>query len=196
MTPIRPVVAIFAGSSTPNDPVILDAAEKLGRKLALAGYDIVYGGGDRGVMGAVAKAASAAGAKVTAVVVDKYAGETQIPGARIIPVMTENERFDIMSSLGNPVAYFTLPGGPGALREAIQGLEKAVYENGPSVILVQAGPYLDGIKQYFDLAVGAGMINAAKKDAMKVWSPDDDITTVLPAKTGGTVPGLYQGLGR
>lgn len=193
----RPVVAVFAGSSTPKDPVILDAAVKLGKKLAEAGYDIIYGGGDRGVMGAVAQAARDAGANITAVVVQKYAHENQIAGARIVPVATENERFDVMSNLGNPVAFFTLPGGPGALREAIQGLEKAVYENGPNVILVQAGAYLDGIKQYFDLAVTAGLINESKKDSIKVWAPDDDITTVLPPRGGtGGIPGLYQGLGR
>lgn len=193
----RPVVAVFAGSSTPNDPVIIEAAKKLGKKLAEAGYDLVYGGGDRGVMGAVAQAAHDAGAQITAVVVAKYAHEKQMPGAHIIPVVTENERFDILSNYRNPVAYFMLPGGPGALREALQGLEKAVYENGPNVILVQAGTYLDGIKQYFDQAVTAGLIAPGKKDTMKIWSPDGDIADVLPSKSGaGNVPGLYQGLGR
>jgi uncharacterized protein (TIGR00730 family) len=184
----RPVVAIFAGSSTPSDPVILEAAMLLGRKLGEAGYDIIYGGGTNGVMGAVAKAAQDAGAHVTAVVVDRYSHEAQWPGAELIPVKTEAERFDVLTKHRSPVAFFMLPGGPGALREAIQGLEGAVYDSGPCVVLVQAGAYLDGIKQYFDLAVGAGMISASKKDALKIWDPATDISQA-------GIPGPGRGVG-
>jgi cytokinin riboside 5'-monophosphate phosphoribohydrolase len=173
--PARPSVSIFAGSSLPKDPVIMEAATQLGRKLGEAGYDVVYGGGTQGVMGEVARAAQAAGAAVTALCLEKYSYEEQLAGATIVPVRDEQDRFDKLSTLGNPVAFFVLPGGPGALREALQGLEKAVYENGPPVILVQAGAYLDGIKQYFDLALAGGLIKGDKKDKLRLWAVDRDI---------------------
>jgi len=176
----RPVVSIFAGSSTPSDPAIMVAAVELGTKLGKAGYDIVYGAGTQGVMGAVAKAAQAAGATVTALFLQKYAHEEQLPGAIMVPVKDEQDRFDKLSTLGSPVAFFMLPGGPGALREALQGLEKAVYEDGPPVVLVKVGPYLDGIRDYFDHAVAAGLIKASKKDKLKLWSVDRDLAEVLP----------------
>lgn len=179
----KPSVTIFAGSSTPQDAAIMAAAVVLGTKLAQAGYDIVYGGGTQGVMGAVAAAALAAGAHVTAVVLAKYAHEEQLPGASLIFVETEQERFSAMTGPSNPAAFFALPGGPGTMREALQGLELAVYDGGPPVILVQVGNYLDGLKAAFDSALAGGLIKPRYADKMKLWSPDLPLEAALP-KTG------------
>lgn len=175
----RPSVAVFAGSSTPSDPLIMEAAALVGRKLAEAGYDIVYGGGDMGVMGAVAKAAQAAGAGITAVTLEKYAHEKQLPDVNLVVVKDERARFDALTTQGNPVALIALPGGPGALREVLQGVEKAVYEEGPPVVLAKVGNYLDGILQYFNQAVSAGMIKSSKAGKILAWSLEDDIATIL-----------------
>jgi hypothetical protein len=175
----RPVVALFAGSSTPKDPAVMAAAEAVGTALGRQGFDLVYGAGTQGVMGAVAKAAAAAGSHVTAVVLEKYAHEEQIAGATLLAVKTEQERFALLSSHGNPVASLVMPGGPGSLREALQGLEKAVYENGAPVVLVKAGPYLDGIRQYFDNAVAAGMIRSDRADKLRSMTPGDDLRGIL-----------------
>jgi uncharacterized protein (TIGR00730 family) len=183
----RQKICVFAGSSTPADKSILDAAEKLGAKIAAAGYDLVYGGGTNGVMGAVAKAVRRAGADVTAVTLEKYSYEAQADGAKVDMVETEADRFKFFLSL-SPAAYFVLPGGPGALREALQGLEEAVYGAGAPVILVKVGAYLDGIQQYFDLAVAAGMIRAAKKDCLKTWSVDEDLSAVLTKPASPLLP--------
>ena len=195
----KPVVAIFAGSSTPRDPAIMEAAALLGKKLGEAGFDLVYGAGTGGVMGAVAKAAQAAGAHVTAVVVHQYRDEEQLPGATLVNVMAEQERFDILSTYRSTVAFFALPGGPGSLRETLQQLEKGVYEGSPApVILVQVGRYMDGIKQYFDEAIAAGLIKPDKKDKLKLWPATGRLADVIPGLKGDDdgIPGLYRGLGR
>lgn len=190
-----PTVAVFAGSKTPTDPAIIEAAEQLGRKLARAGYDITYGGGSSGVMGAVARAALKAGGKVTAVVVELYKDEEQLDGAKIVHVKSEQERFRQLATLGNPVAAFALPGSAGSMREIFQGLEAAVYENGPTVVLVQVGTYFDGLKEAFDLSVKAGMTRADKQDKLKLWPVTGELSEVLPPPDAG-IPGLYRGLGR
>jgi hypothetical protein len=177
---IRPKVCVFAGSSTPSDPAVLDAARKLGAQLGEAGYDLVYGGGIRGVMGAVAEAAQKAGANVTAITIEKYAAEPQLTGAKISSVLTEAERFSAFL-LESPIALFVLPGGPGSLREAMQGLENAVYENGPPVIFVKTGQYLKGIKQYFNQAVLGGMVKTAHKECLKVWLAGSPLGNILKA---------------
>ena len=69
---------------------------------------------------AIAKAALEAGAEVTAVVLKKYDYEEQLPGAKLIFVETEQERFKELTTLNNPVACFALPGGAGTLREVMQ----------------------------------------------------------------------------
>ncbi len=177
---MKPSVAIFAGSSTPADPAIMIAAEQLGTLLGKMGYDIAYGAGTQGVMGAVAKAAMAAGATVTAVVLKKYADEEQLPGAKLVFVDTEQERFKVLSTLNNPVACFALPGGPGTLREAMQGLELAIYEGGPKVVLVQVGAYLDGLKNTFDAAVTGGLIKPQHSDKLALWQIASGLEAILP----------------
>lgn len=176
-----PTVAVFAGSKNPTDPEILKAATTLGRKLAEAGYEVSYGGGTQGVMGAIARSALAAGGKVNAIVVEQYKDEPQFPFANIIEVKTEQERFKLLTTLNNPVASFALPGSAGSMREVFQALELAVYENGPDVVLVKVGKYLDGLKDAFELSVAAGMTKPDKADKLKTWSPDSNIAEVLPA---------------
>jgi predicted Rossmann-fold nucleotide-binding protein len=138
-------------------------------------------------MGAVAEAAQAAGANVTAVTIEKYAHEPQLGGVKIIPVKTEAARFNSFLA-EQPVALFVLPGGPGSLREAMQGLENAIYENGPPVILVKVGQYLKGIKQYFNQAVLGGMVKAEKKDCLKVWTVGTPLKNVVQGSPAATSP--------
>lgn len=179
MTKTPLTVAIFAGSSTPKDAAVMSAATELGTSLGAQGIDIVYGGGTGGVMGAVAEAAAKAGSHVTAIVLEKYADEAQIPGAAQIHVTTEQERFALLTTHNNPAACIALPGGPGSLREALQGLEKAVYEDGAPVLLLDVGTYLSGIRQYFESAVTGGLIRADRANKLQSITPDTDIRAAL-----------------
>lgn len=183
-----PTVAIFAGSKVPADPEIMKAATQLGRKLAEAGYAITYGGGAGGVMGAVARAALAAGGKVTAVVLDAYKDEEQFPLADVIAVKTEQDRFQVLSSHNEPVAMFALPGSAGSMREVFQALEKAVYENGPDVILVKVGSYQDGLKDAFDQSVAQGLTRADKAGKLKLWPATGALSDVLPPPASPAAP--------
>ncbi|RDX52748.1 hypothetical protein OH76DRAFT_1344368 [Lentinus brumalis] len=61
-------VAVFCGSSTGNQPAFLNAAKSLGKAIAEEGRPLVYGGGSKGIMGAVSGAALEAGGDVTGVV--------------------------------------------------------------------------------------------------------------------------------
>jgi uncharacterized protein (TIGR00730 family) len=157
----------------------MTAAKAVGAALGREGYDVIYGGGTQGVMGAAAQAARDAGAHVTAVVLKKYAHEAQIAAATQIHVDTEAERFEKLTSYGSPAALVMLPGGPGALREALQGLEKAVYEDGPPLILVRGGDYLDGVRHTFHRAIDAGLIKEERRDKLREWTEGDDIRTLI-----------------
>ncbi len=186
MTKSRLTVAIFAGSSTPTDPTIIAAAEALGTSLGKQGIDLVYGGGTGGVMGAVAIAAAKAGSHVTAIVLEKYAHEEQIAGAVQIQVATEQERFTLFTTHNKPAACIVLPGGPGSLREALQGLEKAVYEDGAPLLMLNIGTYLSGIQQYFEAAVNGGLIRADRAGKLATITPETDIRKMLGSQTVST----------
>lgn len=179
------LICVFAGASTPKDNAIIDNARALGSAIGREGYDLVYGGGLNGVMGACAIAADAAGANIHVVNIDRYAHEVQLMNATVTIVKSELERFNQMALMSGAEAMFTLPGGPGTMREAIMGLESIVYDDAKSpLVLVQTPPYLDGIKAYFDHALAGGLIKDTKRNALREWSPQQTIQSVLDADIG------------
>ena len=61
-------VAVFCASRTGSDPIHMTSARALGAGLAVAGFDLVYGGGGKGLMGAIADGHLAEGGKVSGVI--------------------------------------------------------------------------------------------------------------------------------
>ena len=178
----RKLICVFAGASTPQDNAIIDNARALGSAIGREGHDLIYGGGLNGVMGACAIAADAAGANVNVVNIDRYAHEVQLMNATVKVVADELERFRHLALLSGADAMFALPGGPGTMREVLMGLESIVYDdNEAPLVLVKTPPYLDGVKSYFDHAVAVGLIKESKRNAMREWSPQQTLHSVLDA---------------
>ncbi|HEV7415436.1 MAG TPA: TIGR00730 family Rossman fold protein, partial [Tianweitania sediminis] len=61
-------VCVYCGSSPGRAPHYLEAGQALGAQIARAGLRLIYGGGTRGVMGAVSRGAIEAGGKVTGII--------------------------------------------------------------------------------------------------------------------------------
>jgi uncharacterized protein (TIGR00730 family) len=110
-------VAVFCGSSLGNDPIYLETATAVGRRLAERGIGVVYGGGHVGLMGAVADAAMDAGGTVTGVIPRALQKREQSDDdiTELILVETMHERKTIMAERSD--AFLALPGGPGTLEE-------------------------------------------------------------------------------
>ena len=60
-------VCVFCGSRSGSDPAFAQAAAAIGPAFARRGWGLVYGGGNSGLMGAVARGALEAGCRVTGV---------------------------------------------------------------------------------------------------------------------------------
>ena len=54
-------ICVFGSSSEQIDKIYLESAEHLGKKIAEKGYNLVFGAGKYGVMGASARGAYSAG---------------------------------------------------------------------------------------------------------------------------------------
>lgn len=61
-------LAVFCGSKSGNHPLYMDHAKKLGYLLSQKNIKLVYGGGSKGLMGAVADAVMETGGKVVGVI--------------------------------------------------------------------------------------------------------------------------------
>jgi uncharacterized protein (TIGR00730 family) len=64
-------LTVFCGSNTGSDPAYVREAEKLAALLVSQGIDLVYGGGNVGLMGRIADAVLAGGGKVIGVIPER-----------------------------------------------------------------------------------------------------------------------------
>ena len=116
-------VCVYCGSSTGRDEAYLKAGHLLGRSLAKSGLRLVYGGGTKGIMGAVCEGALQAGGAVTGIIprflMNKEATENAL-GRLSELVVTENmhERKHIMFERSD--AFVALPGGIGTVEEIVE----------------------------------------------------------------------------
>ena len=120
-------VCVYCGSRSGVNPAWLEAATALGAGLAGRGIDLVYGGGNVGLMRATADAAMAAGGRVIGVI--PYDLEVREHGHRAVTelhvVDSMHERKLLMAKLSD--AFVSLPGGLGTLEDCIETTEQFAY---------------------------------------------------------------------
>lgn len=115
-------VCVFCGSRTGRSPAHVIAARETGEMLARNAWRLVFGAGDVGLMGEVAKAAAAAGAPMLGVIPIHLLGRERTERDRSALVVTEDmhERKKVMFM--NSDAAVVLPGGAGSLDEFFEVL--------------------------------------------------------------------------
>lgn len=115
-------VCVYCGSRAGTDPAYMEDAETLGKTIADEGWRLVYGAGDVGLMGAVARSAQAAGAETFGVIpqhlVDWEVGKTDLTSYVVTETMHERKKVMFM----NCDAVVVLPGGAGSLDELFEAL--------------------------------------------------------------------------
>jgi len=113
-------VTVFCGSSPGVDPEYAASAKELGLGLAGLGMDLVFGGGNVGLMGVVAGAALGAGAHVTGIIPDFLRQrEVEFPGlSELIVTDSMHTRKRRLFALAD--AFVVMPGGLGTFDETIE----------------------------------------------------------------------------
>ena len=115
-------VCVYCGSRAGLLPAYAEAAKNVGTALATHGWRLVYGAGDVGLMGTVARAAQDAGGNTFGVIpahlVAWEVGKTDL--TRYVVTETMHERKKVMFM--NADAIVVLPGGAGSLDELFEVL--------------------------------------------------------------------------
>lgn len=115
-------ICVYCGSSSGNNPVYHAAARAVGAFLAQSGIGIVYGGGNVGLMGALADGALAHHGEVIGVIpqalLDKELGHRRVSALHVVRSM--HERKQMMADLS--AGFIALPGGFGTLEELFETL--------------------------------------------------------------------------
>jgi len=179
--PVRRV-AVFCGSSFGADPAFRAEATALGAAIAGAGLGLVYGGACRGLMGAVADAALAAGAEVIGVLPDELKGREiahrGLTKLELVPSMHQRKaRIHALSS-----AFLVLPGGFGTFEELLEALTWAqIGLHAKPCILINTAGYWNGLLAFLDTAVAAGFIETKNRNLVRVAA---NAATALGIATG------------
>jgi uncharacterized protein (TIGR00730 family) len=148
---MQKLLCVYCASSTVLDPKYHAAADEVGRGLAANGWGLVYGGGNAGLMGAVARAARATGGRVEGVI-PRFMMERELAwrGAdELVVVDTMRERKRIMAERAS--GFLALPGGIGTLEEfsEIMTERHLGLTRKPLVIFNQDGFY-DDLLRFFE----------------------------------------------
>ena len=121
MTKLRSI-CVYCGSSSGIRPSYVHGAQRLGADMAAAGIRLVYGGGDVGLMGAIARAVIDNGGRVTGIIPtflqrrERMLTEVE----ELIVTRDMHERKRLMFERAD--AFVALPGGVGTLEELVEQL--------------------------------------------------------------------------
>jgi len=118
--PAIQTICVYCGSGFGSEPVFVQTAAELGRRLAEAGINLVYGGGNVGLMGTVARSVLDAGGFVTGIIPDFLKSREKllddVQETIVVPDMHTRKR--LMFEKAD--AFVALPGGIGTLEELVE----------------------------------------------------------------------------
>lgn len=115
-------ICVFCASSNAVDRVYHQTATELGHQIGQLGFDLIYGGGGIGLMGAVARGVHDKGGRVVGVIPEFFLNkEKTIEYAKADElIVTEDMRSRKAIMDRRADAFIVLPGGIGTLEEAVE----------------------------------------------------------------------------
>ena len=176
-------VCVFAASSTQVPDSHRVQAHSLGAGIATRGWRLVYGGGDIGLMGEVARTALAGGAHVTGVIPRRMvAWEAAMEDLdEVVVTDTMRERQALMDARSD--AFVALPGGVGTLAELLEIVTRRQlgYHDRPVVLLDPDG-YWDPLRQQLAAAIDRGLAPASAAHLFTTAAAAEDALARIAAE--------------
>lgn len=190
-------VCVFCGAQNAVPETHLQAGRDFGRKLAEENIALVYGGGDCGVMGAVANAALSNGGWVTGVFPENL---RQIEAehrtlSKIIIVDSMHTRKELMYSHSDIFVIF--PGGFGTLDEMFEIItwRQLRLHHKPIAIFNHEG-YWDHLVTMMDAIIDTGFAREETREFYTVVNTMDELMRYIHDRAentgGGTSPGCRE----
>ena len=175
-------ICVFCGSRPGRDLAYIAAATELGTALAQAGWRLVYGAGDIGLMGAVAAAAQDAGGDTFGVIpvhlMDKEVARRGVSRFVITEDMHERKKVMYMNS----DAIVVLPGGAGSLDEFFEVLTwRQIGLHTKPFYLLNTNGYWDKLIQLLDQVIAEGFAAGTLRDYVGVVPTVTDLAAALRA---------------
>ena len=178
-------VCVFCGSRPGARPAYVAAAQDMGRMLAERGWRLVYGAGDVGLMGEVARAAQAAGGETFGVIpvhlLGKEVGKRDISTFVITETMHERKKVMYMNS----DAIVVLPGGAGTLDELFEVVTwRQIGLHSKPIYLLNTEGYWNPLLAMAETVITEGFAERSLAEYMVPVASLDELETRLTGDLG------------
>ena len=174
-------ICVYCSSSNRIATRYFDMAEDMGRLLAERGYTLVYGGGNVGLMGQMARAVHTHGGRVVGVIPERLKSVEGIAydvADELIITETMQERKAVMFTRAD--AFRVLPGGFGTLEEFMEvlTLRQLGYHDKASA-LVNTDGFYDPLLELFDHFYREQFARPRARDSYYVTPDPEDALSYL-----------------
>ena len=175
-------ICVYCGSSPGRSDTYAASAHELGRAIAEAGMRVVYGGGTKGLMGAVARGCMDAGGAVTGIIpkflMNMEASRSELTALdELVATEDMHERKHAMFERSD--AFVALPGGIGTLEELIEVMTWAqLGRHEKPIVIANLDGFWSPLQTLLDHMRDEGFIHTANRVRPIVV---DDWSGIVPA---------------
>lgn len=173
-------IGLFCASRPSNNPIYMDAAYKFGQAVAKRGWGLVYGGGDKGLMGAAADGALEAGGRVIGVIPDFLLGKEgdrdDLTEKHVLASLSERKEMIASRS----AAFVTMPGGVGTIDELTEVWTWHVLGRHDKLVgIYNVNGYFDKLIEFINHMVSQELTGESYMNAIRVANNVDGLLDAL-----------------
>ena len=173
-------ISIFCGAHKGRNPEYAKAAESIAKAVAKKGINIVFGGGNVGLMKIISDTALDNGVEVLGISL-KSLHALELVNPRVDEIVVSDTLLDRKDEfMSRSDAFIVLPGGVGSLDELaeIMASNQLGIINKPVGILNTEG-YYDHLLNWFNKAVDEGFISSKNLDELLVADSPDELIDMI-----------------
>ena len=188
------LLCVYCGSSKNLDPKYYRAAEEVGRSMVARGWGLVYGGGNVGMMGSLARAVKAAGGHVVGVIPEfmKRRELAYNESDELISVASMRDRKRIMEERAS--AFLALAGGIGTLEELAEIMTlRYINRTDKRVVVFNQDGYYDDLIRFFERMTLERFKSPGMKELYSVAASEGEIWALLEGPSLFKADAIWQG---
>ncbi len=184
-------LCVYCGSRPGADPSYADLARAVGLWIGRHRGQLVYGGGNNGLMGRVADATLEAGGRVVGIIpqalVDREWAKRDCTELHVVDTMHARKR--MMAERAD--CFLALPGGIGTFEEFFETWtwRQLGYHDKP-IGLLNAGGYYDALLHFLEHGVGQGFMGEAQMKLLTVGTEVAPLLAQLVQAAGASPQGM------
>ena len=181
-------ICVFGASSDNIDKIYFEQVKLLGKTMAERGHTLVFGGGARGLMGAVAKGITEAGGESIGIAPSFFDVDDILykEGTQLIYTETMSERKKMMEDISD--AFIAVPGGVGTYEEFFEVLTlKQLQQLNKPLVIFNINHYYDKFEELLVHTVETGFMKQECKNVYRIFDSTDDIMTYIENYNESTV---------